>query len=205
MNGKTTLTQDEPAGKVRNGFTDQERKIDEVIDHDLEAYGLVCTAVDLRAKTRVIKSINDSYLVTLKLRRVNGVAEARHGKRIYLIDFIQSDKNSAIDDLPGADPVGVESPDRALRSSYAFKRDSKVRFAVIKRAHGKCEYCGKSGFLMSSGDRYIEAHHVIALAKQGPDTLRNVIALCPEHHREAHYGAKAVDLEKKFLVKLKAL
>lgn len=26
-----------------------------------------------------------------------------------------------------------------------------------------------------------------------------------EHHRESHYGAKAVELEKKFLVKLRAL
>lgn len=52
---------------------------------------------------------------------------------------------------------------------------------------------------------YIEAHHIIALSQQGEDTPQNVIALCPEHHREAHYGAEAEKLEQEFLDKLKAL
>jgi hypothetical protein len=52
------------------------------------------------------------------------------------------------------------------------------------------------------GTQYLEAHHVIALAAQGPDTVHNVIALCSEHHREAHYGMHAEELERRFLAKL---
>ena len=51
---------------------------------------------------------------------------------------------------------------------------------------------------MTNGERYIEAHHIIALSNQGKDTVDNVIALCPEHHRQAHYGHEAEDLEVKF-------
>jgi 5-methylcytosine-specific restriction protein A len=40
------------------------------------------------------------------------------------------------------------------------------------------------------------------LANQGPDTLENVIALCPNHHREAHFGIDRVHLEKKLTAKL---
>lgn len=52
---------------------------------------------------------------------------------------------------------------------------------------------------MSNGKHYLEAHHVIALCDQGKDTEENVIALCPEHHRQAHYGTNAEALEKKFI------
>jgi 5-methylcytosine-specific restriction protein A len=80
-----------------------------------------------------------------------------------------------------------------------FQRDPAVRAHVVKRANGRCEYCGRRGFLLPNGNHYVEAHHIIALAKQGPDTLENVIALCPEHHREAHFGSGAESLEQECL------
>lgn len=52
---------------------------------------------------------------------------------------------------------------------------------------------------MSNGKRYTEAHHIIALSAQGKDVVENVIALCPEHHREAHFGVNAEKLETEFI------
>jgi len=46
---------------------------------------------------------------------------------------------------------------------------------------------------------YVETHHVFRLADQGPDTPSNVIALCSSHHREAHFGSRAAELEKEFV------
>ena len=43
----------------------------------------------------------------------------------------------------------------------------------------------------------MESHHIIALANEGADRMTNVIALCPNHHREAHYGKRWAELEKK--------
>jgi 5-methylcytosine-specific restriction protein A len=100
-------------------------------------------------------------------------------------------------------PQGNNFPDRALTDSWTFKRDSKVRKHVIDKAAGKCEYCGKIGFKSKNGQHYLEAHHIISLSTQGKDTVGNVLALCSEHHREAHYGENAEKLEGKFLKKIK--
>jgi 5-methylcytosine-specific restriction protein A len=70
---------------------------------------------------------------------------------------------------------------------------------IIQQAKGVCEYCGELGFLLPDGNHYLEAHHIIALAKQGPDTVDNVIALCPSDHREAHYGVERVKLENEMI------
>ena len=104
-----------------------------------------------------------------------------------------------LNDLDDA-PEGNDCPDRAKTSSYRVDRDANVRAYVLKLAGGKCEFCGKTGFLTIGGLHYLETHHVIALAKEGRDTVDNVIALCPEHHREAHYGKASKSLEQTFLI-----
>ena len=106
---------------------------------------------------------------------------------------------SAIDDL------GTASPDRTQSETWSYARDPKVREAVLKRANGKCEFCGKLGFMKTDGTRYLESHHVIALAADGADRLTNVIALCPDDHREAHFGARSEEIEREMILRLKAL
>jgi 5-methylcytosine-specific restriction protein A len=81
---------------------------------------------------------------------------------------------------------------------FAYKRNRMVRDHVVRRSKGRCEYCGEEGFLMANGNRYIEAHHIIGLGDNGPDTVTNVIGLCPKHHREAHFGERAIDLNTAF-------
>ncbi len=101
--------------------------------------------------------------------------------------------------------LGTDLPDRAQSQTWTYARDPLVREAVLKRANGHCEYCGQPGFLKDDGSRYLESHHVIALAKEGADRVTNVIALCPNDHREAHYGATAVEIETAMILKLKLL
>lgn len=48
----------------------------------------------------------------------------------------------------------------------------------------------------------LETHHIIALAKDGADRITNVIGLCADHHREAHFGALREELEKKMITKV---
>lgn len=75
-----------------------------------------------------------------------------------------------------------------------FERSAEVRRHVLRRAHGRCEYCDEEGFRTAGGAIYLETHHVIPLSEGGPDTVNNVVALCPTHHREAHFGAQRDDL-----------
>lgn len=111
---------------------------------------------------------------------------------------------NAIDDL-SAPPEGNQFPDRASAVVQVIKRDNRVRAHAIKRAKGKCEYCNIRGFLTTNGDFYLEAHHIIALCDSGRDTVDNVIALCPQHHRQAHYGKDAESLESEFIKILEKL
>jgi 5-methylcytosine-specific restriction protein A len=74
-----------------------------------------------------------------------------------------------------------------------------VRRYVIRRAQGKCELCGKLGFIMPDGRRYLETHHILSLATNGADSVDNVIGLCADHHREAHYGIGADSLNDRML------
>ena len=55
---------------------------------------------------------------------------------------------------------------------------------------------------MCDGGVYLETHHVIPLSEGGSDTQRNVAALCANHHREAHHGARAPEIRDFLLKKL---
>ncbi|MDY0963222.1 HNH endonuclease signature motif containing protein [Massilia sp. CFBP9026] len=70
----------------------------------------------------------------------------------------------------------------------SFVRKKSVRDAVLARAQGLCELCGLPGFLTPTGSIYLETHHVIPLSEFGPDNEQNVVALCPNDHRQAHFG-----------------
>ncbi|MCL4674356.1 MAG: HNH endonuclease, partial [Sphingomonadaceae bacterium] len=109
---------------------------------------------------------------------------------------------SAIDDIIEGDAINNSSEYR-LRMSGSYIRDPAVRRRVLDRANGTCEYGGCSTFRTQSGEPYLEAHHVIKLSEQGSDTIGNVIALCPNHHREAHFGDNWQSLQDEFLEILK--
>lgn len=71
----------------------------------------------------------------------------------------------------------------------AFKRDSDVIAEVLLRAAGICENCKKAApFERTDGRPYLEVHHLQWLANGGEDTVANTIAVCPNCHREFHYG-----------------
>lgn len=94
-------------------------------------------------------------------------------------------------DLDLAEKAG---PQRAEVTSNAFIRDPAVRRRVLARSKGNCELCGRPGFAMASGAVYLETHHVIPLAMNGLDTDSNVVALCADDHRRAHFAVDRDDI-----------
>jgi predicted HNH restriction endonuclease len=81
-------------------------------------------------------------------------------------------------------------PERVQIISVGFRRNADVIVAVLNRANGICERCKqKAPFIRKSdGTPFLEVHHKITLAKGGEDTVENALALCPNCHRESHYG-----------------
>lgn len=88
----------------------------------------------------------------------------------------------------------TDAPRRREAIVSSFQRDHEVRRRALGRAVGSCEFCRSEGFLMADGRRYLETHHLTPLALGGPDSDENVVALCANCHREAHYGMRATEI-----------
>lgn len=92
-----------------------------------------------------------------------------------------------IDQFEMYEPLTVKT-ERKTISGKAYTRNSEVRKRVLDRAKGFCEWCGDEGFKIHDGRIYLETHHIEPLSEGGEDSELNVAALCPNHHREAHFG-----------------
>jgi len=92
---------------------------------------------------------------------------------------------------------------KEVTKTAIFPRDREVVKAVKRRAtEGRCEHCGEPGFLTLQGAHYLEAHHIIPLSCGGDDKAWNMVAICPEDHRRAHYGQDRDQLRDDFIVKV---
>lgn len=86
-------------------------------------------------------------------------------------------------------PQGNHRPTATSSAITQYQRDAAVKAWVLQQANGKCESCGQPApFNGSDGLPFLEVHHVRQLADNGSDTVTNAVALCPNCHREAHYG-----------------
>ncbi|WP_147820327.1 HNH endonuclease [Salidesulfovibrio onnuriiensis] len=78
-----------------------------------------------------------------------------------------------------------------------YSRDPHVAALVKMIAAGCCHLCGEPApFQKSTGEPYLEVHHVEWLSKGGDDALHNVVALCPNCHRRMHVLDRADDRRK---------
>lgn len=93
-------------------------------------------------------------------------------------------------------PVPVE---RVAVQTAVLPRSAEVRRKVLDRANGLCECCGEAGFKMANGAIYLETHHVIPLGEGGPDIEWNVVAICPNDHRRAHYAVERDELQERLI------
>ena len=97
---------------------------------------------------------------------------------------------------------GSDAPTRRVRDALVtyMQRSAAVRNYALARAAGHCERCGAVGpFQTEEGVPYLEVHHIRRLSDGGPDRPDAVAALCPNCHREAHYGNDCQQLNQSLL------
>jgi hypothetical protein len=86
----------------------------------------------------------------------------------------------------------------SMESEYKDgRRERKHTLVGILRAYNEnvfsvdgklvCECCGKTTFLTSANETYLEYHHLIPFSSEGPDHYLNLYALCPLCHRKMHF------------------
>lgn|GEM_PF-874161 len=88
-----------------------------------------------------------------------------------------------------------------------FVRNPYVVAAALLRAQGHCETpdCTHELFQRDDGTPYLEVHHLVPLASDGPDTLSNVAALCPSCHREIHHGVHGAQRTAAVLARIETM
>lgn len=81
-------------------------------------------------------------------------------------------------------------PETIKITTTQFKRNPDVIVEVLKRANGICEKCNQKAPFIRKKDKtpYLEVHHKVRLIDGGEDSIDNAIAVCPNCHRELHYG-----------------
>ena len=168
------------------------------------------------AKSYEFRMQNISYVYSLQGRHwVSGLKPARNvGANVIKVlerlisevegqHFMASSQFDAeVDRLkknpPTHPPSGNKKPAKAQAAVTQFVRDPAVVAWVLKAAAGNCECCRKPApFKRDDGSLFLEVHHVLRLADGGEDTTQNAVALCPNCHRELHYGADKHELVEK--------
>ncbi len=83
-----------------------------------------------------------------------------------------------------------KKPEQVKVITTVFKRNPDVVAEVLYRAAGVCGVCSLPAPFKraGSGQPYLEVHHKVRLSDGGDDTVSNALAVCPNCHREAHYG-----------------
>jgi 5-methylcytosine-specific restriction protein A len=97
-----------------------------------------------------------------------------------------------------------EPPEKLQTAGSAYPRSREVRENVLRRAGGVCEFCFQPGFKMHNGAIFLETHHVVPLSELGADVVWNVVALCPNDHRRAHFSLDSMEMRGKLQAKLLA-
>ncbi|WP_431066907.1 HNH endonuclease [Methylotuvimicrobium sp.] len=86
-----------------------------------------------------------------------------------------------------------KKPDKKTVETTIYIRNPYVVAEVLERAKGACERCKSTAPFKrkSDGSPYLEVHHTVPLSEDGDDTVENAVALCPNCHRELHFGVNA--------------
>ena len=82
-----------------------------------------------------------------------------------------------------------ESKPRPPKIAYGISYDRNTNIvAIVKRdALGVCDLCDKKApFKNRVGNPYLECHHIVYLAENGRDEIKNCVALCPNCHAKMH-------------------
>ena len=85
-------------------------------------------------------------------------------------------------------------------------RSSAIHKYVLARAKGRCEGCmAAAPFNDADGQPFLETHHTMRVADEGPDHPSKVAGLCPNCHKRAHFAEDAQSFNRSLIKKLRKL
>lgn len=141
------------------------------------------TQEEYKKLNSVYKSISGNDFLIAKKENIDENEQAE------LLPIISNQKREdIIKELINLTP---QLPEVVTFEGKQYKRDNKT-IAQLKFLRGfKCQICN-TGILTKKKTLYIEAAHIKAKRHRGPETLDNILILCPNHHKEFDIGEKNI-------------
>jgi DNA-binding CsgD family transcriptional regulator len=100
----------------------------------------------------------------------------------------------------------AEFPAQRVTTTTQYNRSPIVAEYILRNSRGLCECCQKRApFLREDDEPYLEIHHVKMLSDGGSDSIANTIAVCPNCHRELHYGMNRKQLQSALYARIPRL
>lgn len=100
------------------------------------------------------------------------------------------------------DGGGGTTPSGGSGSGSGTTRNEVVREFALQMADGVCQGCGEDApFYTENDEPFLEVHHLHRVSDGGLDDPENVIAICPNCHREVHYGRNGERLNQGLIEK----
>jgi 5-methylcytosine-specific restriction protein A len=162
-------------------------------EHRLQDISYVLSLMGRSWLTGLRPATNVDARVAAKIEKLLGTIEGQKTAPVAAFKITVREEGRRVS-LPR--PDGNPYPASRRMTVTGFRRDAGVEAWVLQQAGGICEGCEKAApFKGFDGLPYLELHYVRQLAEGGPDTVTNAVALCPDCHREIHYGANAQVLE----------
>jgi len=128
------------------------------------------------------------------------------GLRLPFIDQRQTSRSELKKIRNLKKPKGIKIPEKSTVEVTQFSRDKDVVDWVLIEAAGTCESCSHDApFLRFDDTKFLEVHHLRRLADHGSDSITNAVALCPNCHREFHYGKNSQRLRANIYAKVSRL
>lgn len=120
-------------------------------------------------------------------RFAKGAAPASIGPPGYSLTEPELSEERRLDWL---DQEGLDKAvERRLVERAEQMRDRRKSAAIKRLYNNECQFCGTK-LKVSASQYYSEAAHIRALGKphNGPDTVKNMLVLCPNHHLQFDRG-----------------
>jgi 5-methylcytosine-specific restriction protein A len=180
---------------AHNGFKHSLKHIGKILDHGYDLY-VFKTMTKKNAKGQTVSA---EFEPKIEKRQLYFDGKCYFALPINMTLIQQNDEfekavvRSTKDDVTARRErlkIASSIPETRVVTTTVFVRNPDVVAEVLYQANGCCQRCKKPAPFQRSSDGtpYLEVHHKLPLALDGKDNVENAIALCPNCHREMHFG-----------------
>lgn len=172
-------------------FKDEKR---EKYQHGIELKDIKIVDTNIKLDSTIV-STNTIYIKSSKMN--NEIIRVLKGEAISFEEMntsfekeinqaLKSSRDSRLQRLK----IAPKKAKKVITRTATFKRNPDVVAEVLDQARGKCGGCNNAAPFNKkiNGSPYLEVHHIKHLSDDGDDTVENSVALCPNCHRQKHFG-----------------